>query len=185
MSEEQSEEKVHQLKLDEFKALLAIAKTCKYPSQAERNKELDRLGAGIRRYKSLLENPQEMRTKTTVRVQKHRLAKQQQTMSHKKNQSISIVDEEEGYNEPAPMETPAARAMVQAPLALSAREYYQMKIDALKRKKEMNAETTQALMENDRRLEDNNVFYRQIRMETNQQEDELIADCNVGLQALL
>ena len=187
-----------QSKRDEYRALLAVAKTCEYPSEAERNKELDRLGAGIRRYKSLLENPQEVRTKTRIRVQGHRLAErqkqqqQQQTMSHK--QSVSFAFEEEGYNEPATVETPAAGAMVQQPplLTVSEREYYQMKIDALQRKKETNSETTKALMENDRRLEDNNrrlednnLFYRKVRMETNQQEDELIADCNAGLQALL
>ena len=175
MTEEQQRQ--WQSKLKEFKAQHAAAKTRKYPTQAERNKDLDRLGAQVRRYKNYLEKPHDRAKKR----------KQNQATSPRKNQSL------EGCNHQAPMGTPAAGAIVSSNgESLSEREYYQMKIDAIKRKEKMNMETIQSLSandrrleENNRRLEENNVVYRQIRTETNQDEDELIARCNAALRALL
>ena len=217
------EQKRHwQSKLHEYQARLAIAKTCKYSSHVERKKELDRLGAAIRHCKARLKNPQQVRDKNRVNKQNERLRRQQQeqlqplqlqqkTMSHKKNKSVTFVDEEE-YNEPRPVETPTPSAagaavpfsglLVPSP-GISARELYQIRVDALKRKHDTNTAAMKSLSENDRRVEENdrrleerlaesnrilaenNAYYRQINEKSKRDEDDLIAHCEADLGAIM
>lgn len=96
-------------KLQGLEQLLEKAKTKKYSSIKAREKELDRIGSGVRRYKALLKDSDRIRTQTRRRQQKVR--DNRTAMDKMKNNNVSFANDEElevdGYNEPPPMETPA------------------------------------------------------------------------------
>ena len=119
-------------------------------------------------------------------------------MSCKKNQCFTFTDNE---HEPAPVETPALpAAQLTVPFSrltmpssgVSARELCQLKADAIKRKHEANMAVIKSLLENDCRMEksnhilaENNAYYCQICKESNCDKENLIADCDAGLGALM